>query len=58
MSFSLTNHQNTNKIITMLNIKNRFKLNVKISKKYTVFGKKIQIIIKTIIYDYFRSYFI
>ena len=41
----------------MLNIKNRFKLNVKISKKYTVIGKKVQNIINTIIYDYFKSYF-
>ena len=41
----------------MLNIKNRFKLNVKISKKYTVIGKKVQNIINAIIYDYFKSYF-
>ena len=39
----------------MLNIKNRFKLNVKISKKYTFIGKKVQNIINAIIYDYFKE---
>ena len=45
MSISLKNHQNTNKIIIMHNTRNKFKLNIKISKKYTVFGKKIKIIL-------------